>query len=121
MKCRGKNKAGKRCKANAMNNGYCYRHNPEITEQEKIEVSAKGGNVKQLVITEPYNVIPLENIKDVSVFLALLINETMAGRMDLRLATGLTYISNSLIKALELSQLSDRVENLEGKIEKYVK
>lgn len=121
MKCKGKNKTGKKCGANAMDNGYCYKHNPDITDEEKLEAVTKGGKVKQLIISEPYPATRLNTIQDVSVFLSMLINETMSGNMDLRLATGLTYISNSLIKAIELSQLSDRMEQLESKVETYIK
>lgn len=120
MKCRGKNKTGKKCGANAMESGYCYKHNPDIPDEEKLEAVTKGGKVKQLIISEPYPAIQLNTMGDVSVFLSMLINETMSGKMDLRLATGLTYISNSLMKALELSELSQRVEQLEGKVETMI-
>ena len=119
MKCKGKNKTGKKCGANAMDNGYCYKHNPDITEEEKLASVVKGGKVKQLIISEPYGEIQLDSIKSISKFLAMLINETLQSKMDLRLATGLTYISNSLLKALELSDLESRINNVEEMLNEY--
>lgn len=120
MKCKGIKSNGKKCNTNAMDNGYCYFHNPDITEEQKKATVSKGGKANKIIeINENYPVQKFNNIKDVSIFLGLLINETMAGKMDIRLATGLTYISNSLLKALELSDLQNRVDNVEEMLNEY--
>jgi hypothetical protein len=42
--CIAKTKAGKDCTAQAMQGAtYCYRHNPDIPEADKIQASIDGG------------------------------------------------------------------------------
>ena len=110
---------GKQCNARAMKDkDFCYFHCSDISEIERQRHKSKGGKSKVLVVNpaEVYKDIKLNNPKQVSRFYSYLINKVMSGSMDLRLATGLSYMLNGLLKALELSEIEDRILKLENSI-----
>lgn len=115
MKCNYIKKNGLNCQANAMiNNKYCYLHNPDITKREKQDAQSRGGKTKIIKVNEPMKkVIRTNNSKDITKLLSKMINDVLQDRLDLRIATGITYIANVLLKAFELSELEKRIDNIE--------
>ncbi len=108
---------GENCGALPMRNSeFCYFHNPEM-ETERQEAKRNGGKKKVLVVNDTQNLpIKLDNSKQVAKFYSKLINDIYAGLLDIRLATGIGYLLNGLLKALELSEVEKRILILEQKL-----
>jgi hypothetical protein len=119
MKCKGISKSGKNCNTNAMNNGYCYFHNPDISKEEKRASLSKGGKSNKLIrVNSLFPEIKIKSAKDVTKLLSLMINKVMNNELDLRIATGITYITSHLLKAFEQTELNEKLDNIEEMINK---
>jgi hypothetical protein len=122
MECKFKKENGKNCKRNAMKNGYCYFHNPDISETEKQDAVRRGGKANKLIrVNSRFPVFRCRNAKDVTKLLTTLINEVLNNDLDLRIATGITYITNVLLKAYEQTELTEKLENIETLIKDFEK
>jgi len=86
MLCRATNKAGKPCKAQAMSNGFCYRHNPDIADEIKRLASVKGGKAYERLQAKDYKLDTLQDIQDL---LADVINDTRAGIISPRICNAI--------------------------------
>lgn len=108
---------GVTCNSYAMKDSkFCYFHNPDV-EEERLETKRNGGKSKVLVVNKiMQKPIKLDNAKQVTKFYSQLVNEVMSGEMDLRLATGIGYLLNGLLKSMEMSEFGQRLEMLENKI-----
>lgn len=107
---------GQPCNSFASNNSeFCYMHDPNISEADKQEARIKGGKAKVLVINpaEIVTEIKLNTPKQVTKFYSQIINDVMKAKMDLRIATGIGYLLNGLLKSLELSEIEERLNKLE--------
>jgi len=105
---------GENCGALAMiNSEFCYFHNPDI-EAERLETKRNGGKQKVLVMNGTFKPVKLDNIKQVTKFYGDLINNVMNGSIDLRIATGIGYLLNGLLKSMELSELEERLNKIEN-------
>ena len=60
----------------------------------------------------------LQTTQDLRRYLANLINRTESGQIDPNLARGLTYMVSILMRAIEGSDLEDRIKELERKLPK---
>jgi len=117
MRCSYTKKDKKQCSANAMiGSKFCFTHNPDTRKQKK-EAVIKGGKMSK----RNYSSLPpiaLDQSKDVVALLATTINEVRAGTIELRVANCIGYLSGHLIKALEVSELEERVSKIEEIINK---
>lgn len=112
---------GKQCNSIPMkNSAFCYFHNPEM-EAERLESKRNGGKRKIIVVSENVNSkllnnlpFKLRNAKQISKFYEMLINETLAGNLDLRVSTGLSYILSGLLKAIEMTEIETKINNIEN-------
>jgi len=95
------------------NSDYCYFHNPDISEEEKKAATVRGGSNRALVIKYPLVEMPIKKMPDVALLIVDTINRVRAGEMDIRVANCLGFLSDKLIKALEVSELEERFEKLE--------
>ncbi len=126
-KCSFIKQNGQKCNSFAMKNSeYCYIHSDIVSDEEKRETRSKGGKKTVIVTEDVYDAFGNKNVslktpKDISKFLAKIINEILAGRMDMRLGTGLAFISNSLIKVLELTEIQERIETIEESLNNFKK
>ena len=116
-KCRAKTKAGRQCAAPAVRNGiYCALHNDP---DRAAELGRKGGAKNRKVYETPDREIPApQNACDVKNFLSEAMAEIRAGRMDPKLGTTLGYLGTSLLKAIETSDIEERLEKLEHGLKK---
>ncbi|HEY5124448.1 MAG TPA: hypothetical protein VIK14_12000 [Ignavibacteria bacterium] len=117
--CKAVKGNGETCGAKAMKESeFCYFHNPAVSEQRK-ESKRNGGKHKVIVIngSDMYKPVKLETPKQVTRFYNKLVNEILSGEMDMRIATGIGYLLNGLLKSLEMSELTERLENIETMIE----
>jgi hypothetical protein len=118
MKCKFVKPDGTQCNANAMTNSdYCYFHNPDISDEEKREATARGGQARAVLIKEPLKEMPIKKIPDVALLLVQTINLVRAGKMDIRTANCLGFLSDKLIKALDTGELQTKFEEVEQMLE----
>jgi general stress protein YciG len=112
-KCRAKTKAGRQCAAPAVRGGiYCALHNDP---QRAAELGRKGGAKGRKVYDSPDREIPApQTACDVKNLLAEVMAEIRAGKMDPKLGTTLGYLGTSLLKAIETSEIEERLEKLEN-------
>ena len=105
-------KSGGRCKAYALPNGLCFFHaNPSRAK----ELGRQGGlkNKKQSPVQDEQDVPAPVTAEDVRMRLSDAFANVMNGRLHPRIATTVAYISQHLLKAIEISALEDRIEQLE--------
>ena len=115
MRCEFIKSNGEQCNANAMRDSqFCFTHNPKMKKAKK-EAVIKGGKSPK----KNYNPLPPVDLADnqgVARLLAQVINEVRRGEIDLRVANCIGYLAGHLIKALEISDLEKRVEEIEKTI-----
>lgn len=114
MQCRGVNKRGEPCRAKAMSNGYCYRHNPNISDVAKMLASSKGGRqVDKLRLNETYRQLDLSTLRGKANALEQAINDLRAGNITPRLANSLAQLVTAHNETVTLAELEGRVAILE--------
>ena len=102
----------KQCAAHAMaGSKFCFTHNPDTKEQKRAAV-IRGGKMSKKNRSSLPPVI-LNQSKDVVALLATTINEVRSGSIELRVANCIGYLSGHLIKAIEISDLEERVSKIE--------
>jgi len=114
MKCTFIKENNEQCQAASMKDSqYCFLHNPEIPEEKKKLVQAKGGKGNITRIQNPLPPITVNTPDDVVSLLTDTINRVRSGELDVRIANVLGYLSGHLIKALEVSEVDKRVSTIE--------
>lgn len=110
--CIAKTKAGKDCTAQQMRGtSYCYRHNPDIPEADKIEASVAGGKRRQVLT----NADPV-TLRDVNSIVGLIesnINSVRTGKLDPSVSNAVVQNLGILLKVYELAIVDSRVRKLE--------
>ncbi len=111
MSCKALTSTGEPCQARSMQgDDYCYLHNPAVSENEKHDARSRGGKENQIVLKTPLPAIKLTNPKDVISLLEETINSVRSGDMDVKIANCLGFLIDKLLKAYEVSELSEKVE-----------
>jgi hypothetical protein len=119
MKCNFKKSNNALCGNNAMlKDKYCYWHSKKIPESEKNKKRSEGGKNKIIKVNNRFENYELNNISDVLKLNTVLINSVLQNKIDLRIATGLTYMLNLQIKGIELISIEKRLDEVEKQIEK---
>lgn len=114
MRCIYKKESGEQCQANTITGSdYCYMHDPNISKEEKMDAKIRGGSSRAVLMKEPLPELPIKKMPDVALLLIDTINRVRTGKMDIRVANCLGFLSEKLIKALEVSDLEERFEKLE--------
>ena len=111
--CQAATKAGRQCAAPTVRGGlYGALHNdPERAAQ----LGRKGGaNNRKVYEGDQREIPPPQNARDVKNLLAETMAEIRAGKMDPKLGTTLGYLGTSLLKAIETSDIEERLEKLEN-------
>ena len=113
MKCQAITKSGHPCRAHALRGKkYCLTHDPESKNQMKV-YAQKGGQVKKKIQVQ---LAPIEfqgNVKEILDLLADTINRVRSNYMPARTANTIGYLASVMIKALEVSQIDDRLKEVE--------
>jgi hypothetical protein len=113
MQCQAISKDGKQCRAHALKGKkYCLVHDPESKKELK-EYARQGGLVKKKVQT---SLAPIEfkgDIKEVLDLLADTINQVRSNTMPARTANTIGYLANVMIKALEITEIDNRLKQVE--------
>src|SRR5271157_1116861 len=111
-KCRAKTKAGRQCAAPAIRGGiYCSLHqDPE----RAAELGRKGGAGNRKVYdTGDTEIDAPRNASEVMNFLADAMAQVRAGKMDPKLGSTLGYLGTSLLKAIEVADIDERLKRVE--------
>jgi hypothetical protein len=103
------------CKANAMaNNQYCYLHNPDIPDDDKLAAQIKGGKAMLMKLPNNLAQITVETPSDVVQLLTTTITEVRTGAMDPKVANTVGYLAGHLIKAMETAKTDKRMAAIES-------
>ena len=114
MKCSYKKKNKESCKNNSLKNDKnCYWHSSKVTEATKQENRSKGGKQKQIKCNTEFVEFELNNIADVCKLNASMVNSVLQNKIDLRIATGIGYLLNLQMKAIELVSIESKLFKME--------
>jgi hypothetical protein len=104
-------KTGKRCRAAATEGGLCFFHaNPNKAS----ELGRIGGRSKHHAATESADPLPaLDTAIAVRDTLARLIPDALSGKLPPRIAVGLAPLLNLQLRAIEKTDLEQRIADLE--------
>ena len=82
-----------------MANGFCYRHNPEISDESKREASKRGGaKFDPRAIAETYEPIKGQTLGDLQDALLRNANDLRAGKIDARTSNAVVQNIIALIE-----------------------
>jgi len=118
-KCKFIKASGDRCNAYSMSNSdYCFTHNPEVAKERAL-AHRKAGLANRWELGEGVadlgwaKSIRLKRPRDIVRFTSKVMNDLRQGKIEPRLATALFYGANVLIKAFEVSEITEKVEKIE--------
>lgn len=112
--CTATTKANTPCNAQAMQGEqYCYRHNPNIPEADKIEASTNGGKKRQAMTNA--DPVTLRNIESIVYLIESNTNAVRSGAIDPKTSNAVVQNINTLLKVYELAVTDTRVRKLEEK------
>lgn len=115
VQCKATTSSGDRCKAKPHKNGLCFFHSDP---KKAAELGRKGGRRNRHTYeTPPQEVAVPESAGDVQRMLAESMAELRAGKMDPKLGSTLGYLGTALLRAFELADFEQRLEQLEKKNE----
>ena len=110
--CIANTKAGKDCTAQAMQGAsYCYRHNPDIPEADKIQASIDGGKKRQVLTNA--DPVTLRNVESIVSLIESNINGVRTGELDPKVSNAVVQNLGVLLKVYELALVDGRVRKLE--------
>ncbi len=101
------NEDGTRCKGYPQEGReYCFFHDP-ATKERRMEASRDGGTMRgqrgQQVLELPRDIAdnPLQTASDIAAFMTETLRLVCCGEIDMRTATGLSYMASILMQAME--------------------
>ena len=111
--CRARTKAGKPCKAVAVDGGLCAFH---ADPKRAAQLGRMGGSKNRRhdplrSETEPLR--PPQTAKEVKDLLAEAMAGIHAGRLEPRMGSVIAYLGTALLKAIETTDHQERIEALE--------
>lgn len=123
MRCKQTKDDGTPCGAYAMSGSeFCYLHNPDIPADEKKASQTRGGaNRALMTVSAPLPPMILRQPNDAIELIEDTINRVRARELDIKIANCLGVLAGHLIKAIEVSKLNDKVEEITRVIEKRTK
>jgi len=105
-----------KCTSFAMNgNDFCYRHNPEISEEEKLNASSLGGksNSHPEFIETPLPEMKIERYQDIVSVLADTINNVRTGKISQKSGSTIGYLSFIMLMAVDKAKAEAKEEKIE--------
>lgn len=113
MQCKYIKDNKEQCKANAMDNGYCYLHNPDIPEEEKQLARIRGGENNAVLIGELMEESKVRTSEDIVILMESVINKVKRGVLDIRVANTIGYLAGVTQKAVKEVEVEDRLKRIE--------
>lgn len=117
MLCKAINKAGKPCKAQAMSNGFCYRHNPDIANDLKLKASKKGGH-KDKCQAETAQQIDTESYDGLLTALDNNANDLRQGKISPRVSNAVVQNIMAIIEIKKVADLDNRLTMIEQRLKR---
>jgi hypothetical protein len=115
MVCTAKTKTGKDCYAKPMSGyPYCFRHNPDIPDDIKLQASTAGGKKRQVL--NGADPVSIRNIEGIVSLLESNINKVRTGELDPKVNNAIVQNVNTLLKVYELAITDTRVRKLESTV-----
>ena len=113
-RCKSLTRSGKRCRAAATEGGLCHFHaNPNKAS----ELGRIGGRSRRISTPDNPDPLPtLDNALAVRSTLARLITDVYARKLHPRIAAGLAPLLNLQLRAIEMTDLEQRLAKLEKQI-----
>jgi len=112
-KCKAIRKDGKRCRAYAISGSdYCMAHDPSLAAKRR-QWRRAGGRVKGEKNRIVEEATRLKRPRDVQQMLAVTAEKLERGEIDPRTANALGRVASLLLKAMELTNIDERIERLE--------
>ena len=110
-RCKARTKAGRPCRAAATEGGLCFFHaNPNKAS----ELGRKGGRGNRHSVAENVDPLPrLDNANAITAAVAQVIAEVHSGKLHPRIASSLAHLLSLQLRAVETSDLEQRVTDLE--------
>ena len=112
--CQAPTNAGERCRAVAVKDGLCALHaNPKLAA----EMGRKSGRARRSrdLGEQPHpELAPPRTAQEVRTALGQFISDVRARRLDPKVASTLGYLSNVLLKSIEVSDVEERLAALES-------
>ncbi len=121
MKCKGRNRHGKSCQANALTDSeYCFFHDPK--KKAARAAAQKAGGVERSrclanAVLCTAKTVRLDSTESVIDLLSATINQARTGKIGLKVANTVGYLSQILLKALDQGELEKRLEEIEKALE----
>ena len=117
MNCKFVDENGEPCEAFALKGSeYCWFHDPDKL-QERIEACKKGGKVGTREVLPESNV-KINSLKDIVRLLESTINDVRTGKVDVRIANSVAYLSGVLRQVMEQEFLEKRIDTLEKEVDR---
>ncbi len=101
-RCRGWARTGKT---------FCFGHDPS-SSQERRTAGSKGGRGRQKKVSAPLEVMPTKTPQDVASLLSSTIAEVRAGKMDQRVAYTVGFLTNQLLRAMEVGEIHKKLSEV---------
>ena len=104
-----------RCTSFAMKGSdFCYRHNPDISDDDKLIASSKGGKkaAKPEFIETPLPEIKIEKMQDVVTLLADTINNMRSGKISQKSGTSIGYLAFIMMMAMDKAKEEKEQEEI---------
>ena len=114
MQCKHIKDSGEQCRASAMDNGYCYLHNPDIPEEEKQLARVKGGENNIVLVGEIMGESKVRTSEDIVELMESVINRVKQGNLDIRVANTIGYLAGVTQKAIREVEVEDRLKRIEN-------
>jgi hypothetical protein len=102
--CTYTKRGSSKCTSFAMKGSdYCYRHNPDISEEDKLNASSKGGRKgsKPEFIETPLPEMKIEKMQDVVALLADTINNVRSGKISTKSGSTIGYLAFIMMMAMD--------------------
>jgi len=90
---------------------YCYRHNPDIPEADKIQASTDGG--KRKAVLSEADPVTLRNVESIVSLIESNIDGVRTGKLDPKVSNAVVQNLGILLKVYELALVDGRVRKLE--------
>lgn len=106
-----------KCRAHSMKESeFCFSHNPD-SKGRHLQAASKGGSNSVSIGEKKLDHLSLNTPESIVVLLEDTINRIRItredGTMDLRTAKAIGYLSSQIIKAIEVSDVNERLELVE--------
>jgi hypothetical protein len=113
--CKQTKEDGTPCQTNAMaGSDYCFFHDPAKAAEREAAQRAGGSVGKTAVLPPDTPDVPLASVADVIALLGRTVNQVRRGQIDPKVANAIGYLTATLLRALEQSDIEKRVAELEA-------